>query len=161
MSRMMRSHLPWLLISCCIASCTPGKDAATQAALVGRWAVDGESCDDAQLLFQADQSWMTNHNAGRWSVDDGKLTYALTRRGDIQHGETEAVSPNICHSGPVRQLDADHFVSDWEDGTRHRLTRCDVRRRPFTECVGDCSRIVPFDWEFGPLRPAPVFRTCP
>jgi hypothetical protein len=154
----MRAALPLI---CWLAACS--SDIPGGEWLAGRWAVDGQSCDEAWLIFTADGYWSDYLSKGRWSADGRRLTLTLTHvRAGSADGRWPPVAPALCHTGSIERIGADALNSRWEDGSSHRLSRCTPMavRLPMRACLGDCARVTPFDprpWDPGP--PAAT-RTC-
>lgn len=156
----MKLLLPKLLLVS-LASCAPEAPPVEQSALVGRWAVDGESCDGAWLSYRGDGSWGTDHNGGEWTLKGNRLTLRLLNWGQMQRGAVTKVEPALCHTELIEWRGADSAVTRWEDGTVHQLSRCDARKRPLISCLGDCSAVTPFDEHGWSERPPAATRECP
>jgi len=146
---------------CSLAACAPEPPAREW--LAGRWAVDGQACGEAWLIFTADGRWSNARMKGRWSADGRRLTLALTDElSGLPNLRWRPVADAPCHTESVERVSADALDSRWEDGSSHRLSRCmpTAVRLPMQACIGDCARVTPFDprpWNAGP--PAAT-RTC-
>jgi hypothetical protein len=148
------------LLLYCLGSCSPDESALQRRALIGRWAIDGQACDSAWLVYRRDGSWTTGHNGGRWSLADDRLTMKVTNWGDLARGQAEEIRPYFCHTEHIRWIGPDQFVTRWEDGSKHRLNRCDSRQRPIVQCIGDCTDVTPFDQYGWAERPPAATRRC-
>jgi hypothetical protein len=143
-----------------LTACSP--DSGPRHWAVGRWAVDDQPCDEAWLTYAGDGSWSDRFTTGRWTSQGSRLTLRLThtRRQPFSASWSPLETP-ICHTEIVQRRSDSELVTLWEDGTRHRLTRCAASVLPTVACVGDCARVTPFDPRGWASSEPAAKRSCP
>jgi hypothetical protein len=157
MKGMRLAALPLLLFCLCsYSSETPRDDR-----LIGRWALDGQSCAREGTVFHADGTWSTVLEGGSWTLEGDRLAMRLSYDvDDFSTGHRRARNPNTCHSERIAWTGPGRFETRWEDGSVHRLSRCTSEQQPSSFCVGDCGAATPFDDHGWANRPPAARRQC-
>lgn len=139
---MRLSALPLFLT--CLSACS--SEAPSDVRLVGRWVLDEQPCAREGLVFSADGTWSTVLEGGSWSLEGDRLAMRLSYHVDFEAaGRHPARHPNMCHTERILWAGPNRLETHWEDGTVHRLSRCEAVQQPSSFCVGDCAQATPFD----------------